>query len=73
MNGDDQCREDAKAADERRGDGVLLVAAGLVEAGVARDHVDAAPPCTRCEATRFFSYRRDGRDGGVHMGFIGLV
>lgn len=51
----------------------VALAAGLVEAGVARDHLDAAPPCTRCEATRFFSYRRDGRDGGVHMGFIGLV
>jgi copper oxidase (laccase) domain-containing protein len=31
------------------------------------------PPCTRCETERFFSYRRDGKDGGVHMAFIGLV
>ena len=31
------------------------------------------PPCTRCEAERFFSYRRDGQNGGVHMAFIGLV
>jgi hypothetical protein len=22
---------------------------------------------------RFFSFRRDGYEGGVHMGFIGLV
>lgn len=50
---------------------VALVAA-LARAGVGRDHVDAAPPCTRCEADRFFSYRRDGLEGGVHMGFIGL-
>jgi len=42
-------------------------------AGVRADHIDDAPPCTRCEAARFFSYRRDGREGGVHMGFIGLV
>jgi copper oxidase (laccase) domain-containing protein len=35
-------------------------------------HLDAAPPCTRCEAERFYSYRRDGQAGGIHMGFIGL-
>ena len=29
--------------------------------------IDDRPPCTRCEADRFFSYRRDGKDGGVHM------
>jgi polyphenol oxidase len=45
----------------------------LERAGVAPDHIDAAPPCTRCEPERFFSYRRDGKDGGMHMAFIGLV
>jgi hypothetical protein len=45
----------------------------LERAGVAPDHIDDRPPCTRCEGDRFFSYRRDGREGGVHMGFIGLV
>ncbi|HVK78927.1 MAG TPA: peptidoglycan editing factor PgeF [Kofleriaceae bacterium] len=44
----------------------------LTAVGVARDHLDAAPPCTRCHPDRFFSYRRDGLEGGVHMGFIGL-
>jgi YfiH family protein len=44
----------------------------LERAGVAPDHIDWRPPCTRCHADRFFSYRRDGLDGGVHMGFIGL-
>jgi copper oxidase (laccase) domain-containing protein len=48
------------------------MSAQLEHAGIASDHIDAGPPCTRCEADRFFSYRRDGRDGGVHMGFIGL-
>ena len=42
-------------------------------AGVHSDHIDDQPPCTRCEAERFFSYRRDGQAGGVHMAFIGLV
>lgn len=46
--------------------------AQLEEEGLARAHIDAEPPCTHCAPARFFSYRRDGRDGGVHMGFIGL-
>jgi YfiH family protein len=41
-------------------------------AGVRPESIDDRPPCTKCESDRFFSYRRDGRDGGVHMGFIGL-
>jgi YfiH family protein len=45
----------------------------LERAGVAPAHIDDRPPCTRCEPERFFSYRRDGQDGGVHMAFIGLV
>ena len=43
----------------------------LERAGVTQ--IDDRPPCTRCEGDRFFSYRRDGQAGGVHMGFIGLV
>ena len=45
----------------------------LERAGVRPEHIDDRPPCTRCEGDRFFSYRRDGKDGGVHMAFIGLV
>lgn len=41
--------------------------------GVAAAHIDDAPPCTKCHPDRFFSYRRDGKGGGCHMGFIGLV
>ncbi|MBS1118909.1 MAG: hypothetical protein H6Q90_1137 [Deltaproteobacteria bacterium] len=44
----------------------------LERAGVRPEHIDDRPPCTRCEGDRFFSYRRDGKEGGVHMGFIGL-
>ena len=44
----------------------------LERAGVQPDHIDDRPPCTRCEPDRFFSYRRDGLEGGVHMAFIGL-
>jgi hypothetical protein len=44
----------------------------LERAGVRGEHIDDTPPCTQCNAERFFSYRRDGREGGMHMGFIGL-
>ena len=45
----------------------------LERAGVAPEHIDDRPPCTKCESDRFFSYRRDGREGGVHMAFIALT
>lgn len=51
----------------------VALRAQLEQAGVLPAHIDSAPPCTRCEAARFFSYRRDGREGGVHMAYIGLV
>jgi copper oxidase (laccase) domain-containing protein len=44
----------------------------LERAGVRAEHIDDRPPCTRCDGERFFSFRRDGLEGGVHMGFIGL-
>jgi len=50
----------------------IALRAALGGAGVPDDGIDAAPPCTRCNPERFFSYRRDGLEGGVHMGFIGL-
>jgi YfiH family protein len=50
----------------------VAMRAGLERAGVQSEHIDAEPPCTMCQPDRFFSYRRDGREGGMHMGFIGL-
>jgi YfiH family protein len=44
----------------------------LERAGVTPGHIDDQPPCTKCEPDRFFSYRRDGKDGGVHMAFIAM-
>lgn len=44
----------------------------LETAGVLPEHIDSRPPCTRC-TDRFYSYRRDGVNGGVLMGFIGLA
>jgi polyphenol oxidase len=50
----------------------VAMRAQLERAGIAPGHIDNAPPCTRCEGDRFFSYRRDGKEGGVHMGFIAM-
>lgn len=44
----------------------------LEAAGLAPDHIDDTPPCTMCNPSRFFSYRRDGSGAGCHMGYIGL-
>lgn len=44
----------------------------LEQEGVHGEHVDDQPPCTRCNPDKFFSFRRDGQEGGVHMGFIGI-
>ncbi len=46
--------------------------AQLEAIGVLPAHIDDTPPCTMCNPDRFFSYRRDGQAGGVHMGYIGL-
>jgi polyphenol oxidase len=50
----------------------VALRASLERAGVCADRIDDRPPCTKCESERFFSYRRDGKDGGVHMAFIGM-
>jgi hypothetical protein len=44
----------------------------LERLGVRPEHIDDRPPCTRCDEARFFSFRRDGIEGGVHMGFVGV-
>ena len=42
----------------------------LIAIGVPADQIDAAPPCTMCDATRFYSFRRDGRETGQHVAFV---
>jgi copper oxidase (laccase) domain-containing protein len=51
----------------------VAMRAQLERAGVRPENIDNRPPCTRCEADRFFSYRRDGQEGGVHMAFIAMT
>jgi YfiH family protein len=42
----------------------------LVAAGVPATAIDATPPCTMCEAERFFSFRRDGAGIGQQLSFV---
>jgi YfiH family protein len=43
---------------------VAAVALQLARAGVARESIDAEPPCTYADRAQFFSYRRDGAASG---------
>ena len=47
-----------------------LVRAQLMAAGVAADRCEDVPGCTVCDAARFFSFRRDGRESGRHLAVI---
>ncbi len=49
-----------------RSNRLILEAAGLQPASI-----EALGCCTMCDPTRFFSYRRQGRATGQHLGFIG--
>ncbi len=42
----------------------------LLAIGLQPVHIDDVPGCTRCEADRFFSYRRDGADAGRQFAAI---
>jgi polyphenol oxidase len=46
------------------------VRAQLAHAGVAHEDIDDVPGCTKCDAVRFFSFRRDGANAGRHLGAI---
>ena len=47
-----------------------LVRAQLMAAGVLELHIDDVAGCTRCDAERFFSFRRDGQASGRHLAVI---
>ena len=48
------------------------VRAALARAGVDDERVEGNLGCTRCQAERFHSYRRDGPRIGQQLAFIGL-
>ncbi|MGZ6080187.1 MAG: polyphenol oxidase family protein, partial [Myxococcaceae bacterium] len=65
------CRE----GDRPRLDLRLAVRRTLVASGVPETHIEDVPGCNACDATRFFSHRRDRGGTGRHLAFIapGLV
>jgi polyphenol oxidase len=47
-----------------------IVYAQLRQCGIAAAHVEKVSGCTRCQADRFFSYRREGSVAGRHLAVI---
>jgi YfiH family protein len=47
-----------------------IVRAKLVRLGLRSECVDEVPGCTRCDAERFFSFRRQGQRSGRHVAAI---
>jgi YfiH family protein len=43
----------------------------LLEGGLGADHIHDVADCTRCRADLYHSYRRDGRDAGRMLSFVG--
>ncbi len=78
--GDDVAAELASASpdpavvDRSRGkahvDLTAILIAQLAALGVSRERIDDVAGCTRCEAQRFFSFRRDGQQSGRHLAAI---
>jgi YfiH family protein len=46
------------------------VRATLLSAGLSPHNVELQPACTACDASRFYSHRRDGGLTGRHLAFI---
>jgi len=53
---------DVRAANERQ----------LREAGIAEDRIHRVDDCTRCRADLYHSYRRDGKNAGRMINFVGF-
>lgn len=48
------------------------IAAALLEVGISKDRIVAAPDCTSCSANSYFSYRRDRGVTGRHWALLRL-
>ena len=69
-----ECVRAVEGKEKRHLDLQLSVRLQLEEAGVLSEHIDTSPSelCTLCNEDKFYSYRRDGRPFGTHVGFIGI-
>jgi YfiH family protein len=68
--GDDVAEKLAPFARDRHGDLRAAVRAQLRARGLPDAHVEDVAGCTRCDADRFFSHRRDGAAAGRHLAVI---
>jgi hypothetical protein len=68
--GDDVIDKLSPHVKDRHGDLRAAVRAQLVASGLQNAHIEDVAGCTRCDATRFFSYRRDGEASGRHLAVI---
>lgn len=59
-----------RGADKPHVDLARVVRAQLLARGLTEAHVDDVGGCTQTEPDRFFSYRRDGKRSGRHLGAI---
>ncbi|NWF36500.1 peptidoglycan editing factor PgeF [Mariprofundus sp. KV] len=44
----------------------------LLQSGVSAQRVEIFSDCTACDPERFYSYRRDGKNSGRHLGVVAL-
>ena len=68
--GDDVAQKLAPHVRSGKGDLRGAVRAQLVSHGLDASRIEDVPGCTRCDAARFFSYRRDGQAAGRHLAVI---
>jgi YfiH family protein len=56
-----------RPAEKPHVDLAAILRAQLMAAGLPSAQIDVVAGCTRCEAERFFSFRRDGKASGRHL------
>ncbi len=59
-----------RAGDKAYVDLRRAVRAQLAREGLADSDIEDVAGCTKCDAARFFSFRRDGANAGRHLGVI---
>ena len=68
--GEDVARQLAPYVTDGKGDLRAAVRAQLALSGVDPAHIEDVTGCTKCDADRFFSHRRDGEAAGRHLAII---
>ena len=69
-----QCMEEVQGKTKKHLNLQKALRLQLENESISSEHIDDSPSkmCTYCNEERFYSYQRDGRPFGTHVGFIGL-